>query len=124
MSDRVRTLVRSFASGEEEGCSAWSSGRRSGSLRGLRVSRSPEISRRTGLHRKTIRTALAAAEPPKYSRLAAGSVLDPFRNWICDQHAIDPRIQSQRLGERPASWAMRAASPCLMTMSGSFGRGS
>ena len=27
-----------------------------------------EISRRTGLHRKTIRRALAAAAPPAYSR--------------------------------------------------------
>jgi transposase len=58
-----------------------------------------EISRRTGLHRKTVRRALAAAEPPKYSRPAAGSKLDPFRDWVCEQLAVDPRIQSQRLRE-------------------------
>ena len=58
-----------------------------------------EISRRTGLHRKTVRRALAAAEPPKYSRPAGGSKLDPFRDWICEQLRADPRIQSQRLRE-------------------------
>jgi transposase len=58
-----------------------------------------EISKRTGLHRKTIRRALAAAEPPKYSRPAGGSKLDPFKDWICEQLRVDPRIQSQRLRE-------------------------
>jgi transposase len=58
-----------------------------------------EISRRTGLHRKTIRRALAAVEPPRYSRPAGGSKLDPFKDWICEQLAVDPRIQSQRLRE-------------------------
>lgn len=58
-----------------------------------------EISRRTGLHRKTVRRALAAAEPPKYARAVTGSKLDPFREWICEQLQADPRIQSQRLRE-------------------------
>ena len=58
-----------------------------------------EISRRTGLHRKTVRRALAAVEPPKYERKPVGSKLDPFRDWICEQLAVDPRIQSQRLRE-------------------------
>jgi transposase len=58
-----------------------------------------EISKRTGLHRKTIRRALAAAEPPKYSRPTGGSKLDPFKDWICEQLQADPRIQSQRLRE-------------------------
>jgi transposase len=58
-----------------------------------------EISRRTGLHRKTIRRALVAPEPPRYSRPAGGSKLDPVKDWICDQLAVDPRIQSQRLRE-------------------------
>ena len=58
-----------------------------------------EISKRTGLHRKTIRRALAAGEPPKYSRSRSGSKLDPFRDWVCEQLAADPRIQSQRLRE-------------------------
>jgi len=58
-----------------------------------------EISRRLGLHRKTIRRALAATEPPKYSRPAAGSKLDPFKGWVCEQLEAEPRIQSQRLRE-------------------------
>ena len=40
-----------------------------------------EISRRTGLHRKTIRRALASTDPPRYS--AGGSKADPFKDWIC-----------------------------------------
>ena len=51
-----------------------------------------EISNRTGLHRKTIRRALAAETPPKYVRAAAGSKLDPFREWLCEQLQADPRI--------------------------------
>lgn len=42
---------------------------------------------------------MAAAEPPRYSRAAGGSKVDPFKGWICEQLAADPRIQSQRLRE-------------------------
>jgi transposase len=58
-----------------------------------------EISRRTGLHRKTVRRALAASAPPRYARASAGSKLDPFKDWICEQLQADPRIESQRLRE-------------------------
>ncbi len=58
-----------------------------------------EISRRTGLHRKTVRRALAAVVPPKYERKTTGSKLDPFKDWICEELCADPRIQSQRLRE-------------------------
>lgn len=58
-----------------------------------------EISKRTGLHRKTIRRALAAVVPPRYVRVSAGSKLDPFREWICEQLREDPGIQSLRLRE-------------------------
>ncbi len=58
-----------------------------------------EISRRTGLHRDTVARLSAALEPPKYQRKAAGSKLDPFKDWICVQLAADPRIESQRLRE-------------------------
>jgi transposase len=58
-----------------------------------------EISKRSGLHRKTIRRALAASVPPRYARAPAASKLDPFKDWICEQLAADPRIQSQRLRE-------------------------
>jgi transposase len=58
-----------------------------------------EISRRTGLHRKTVRRALAAETPPKYSRVLAASKLDPFKDWICERLRADPSIQSLRLRE-------------------------
>jgi transposase len=58
-----------------------------------------EISRRTGLHRETIRRALAAETPPKYSRPRAASKLDPFKDWVCEQLREDPRVQSLRLRE-------------------------
>jgi transposase len=58
-----------------------------------------EISRRTGLHRKTIRRALAAEQPPRYSRAAAASKLDPFKDWICEQLHEEPSIPSLRLRE-------------------------
>jgi transposase len=58
-----------------------------------------EINWRTGLHRKTIRRALAAETPPRYSRAPATSKLDPFKDWICEQLRSDPSIQSLRLRE-------------------------
>lgn len=58
-----------------------------------------EISRRTGLHRRTIRRALASEEPPRYVRAPAPSKLDPFKDWVCEQLRADPRIPSQRLRE-------------------------
>jgi transposase len=58
-----------------------------------------EISRRTGLHRNTVKRLLAAPMPPRYQRRPAGSKLDPFKDWICEQLAVEPRIQSQRLRE-------------------------
>ena len=58
-----------------------------------------EIGWRTGLHRKTIRRILGSDAPPRYGRPPAGSKLDPFRDWICEQLRVDPRIPSQRLRE-------------------------
>ena len=58
-----------------------------------------EISRRTGLHRDTVAGLLAAPAPPRYQRRAAGSRLDPFKDWVCEQLRADPRIESQRLRE-------------------------
>jgi transposase len=58
-----------------------------------------EISRRTGLHRKTVRRSLAAGVPPKYSRPETVSKVDPFKEWVCEQLRVDPRIASQRLRE-------------------------
>jgi transposase len=61
-----------------------------------------EISKRLGLHRKTIRRALAAQAPPRYVRAPAGSKLDPFKDWICERLREDPSIQSLRLREMAA----------------------
>ena len=66
-----------------------------------------EISKRTGLHRKTIRRALAAETPPAYSRPAGVSKLDPFRDWVCEQLRADPGIQSLRLREMAAELGYR-----------------
>jgi transposase len=60
------------------------------------------ISKRTGLHRRTIRRALAAEVPPKYVRAPAGSKLDPFKEWLCEQLQADPSIPSLRLREMAA----------------------
>jgi transposase len=57
------------------------------------------ISRRTGLARDTVSRLLAASEPPKYVRAPAGSVLDPFKDWICEQLDDDATTTSQRLRE-------------------------
>ena len=99
MSGRPLTLDRSIAIGEEEGLvgvEQWAEIRRMHRVDGLS---GREISRRTGLARDTVARLLAASEPPKYERKSAGSKLDPFKGWICEQLAADPRIQSQRLRE-------------------------
>ena len=58
-----------------------------------------EIGRRRGLHRKTIRRALAAETPPRYARAPTESKLGPFKDWVCDQLQVDRTIQSLRLRE-------------------------
>ena len=90
------TLVGSIAIGEEEGLvgvELWAEVRRMHRVDGLS---GREISRRTGLARETVARLLAAREPPRYQRESAGSKLDPFKGWICERLAEDPRIQSQR----------------------------
>jgi hypothetical protein len=37
--------------------------------------------------------------PPRYVRTPAGSKLDPFKEWICEQLRAEPTLQSQRLRE-------------------------
>jgi transposase len=58
-----------------------------------------EISRRTGVHRETIRRALAADAPPRYERAPVPSKLDPFKPWIEEQLGTDPEIPAKRLRE-------------------------
>ncbi len=57
------------------------------------------IHRLTGVHRDTITRALESETPPKYSRVPAGSKLDPFKPWVCEQLSADAAIPSQRLRE-------------------------
>jgi transposase len=58
-----------------------------------------EISRRMGLHRETIRRALAADAPPRYERAPVPSKLDPFKPWLEEQLRVDPELPSKRLRE-------------------------
>jgi Mu transposase, C-terminal domain len=78
------------------GVEQWAEIRRLHRVEGVSIR---EISRRMGMHRKTIRKALAGVEPPRYSRPAAASKLDPFKDWICEQLTAEPRIPSKRLRE-------------------------
>jgi transposase len=58
-----------------------------------------EIRRRTGLHRDTIRRAIAAEEPPVYRRAAKGSKLDEFKPEIHRLLGEDPKLPGQRVRE-------------------------
>jgi Mu transposase, C-terminal domain len=61
-----------------------------------------EVARLMGLARDTVAKAVASETPPRYSRAPAGSVLDRFKDWICEQLREDPTIPSQRLRELAA----------------------
>ena len=58
-----------------------------------------EIHRRTGLHRDTIRNAIASDRPPRYERTPAGSKLDTFKDEICRLLLRDPELPGQRVRE-------------------------
>jgi transposase len=58
-----------------------------------------EIARRTGLHRDTIRRALAGEEPPRYRRPPRPSKLDPFKDEIERLLRCDARIPGKRVRE-------------------------
>ncbi len=58
-----------------------------------------DIHRLTGLHRATIRRALASDDPPHYRRAPGPSKLDPLKPWIEEQLQADPGIPSKRLRE-------------------------
>jgi hypothetical protein len=57
------------------------------------------IHKLTGVHRDTITRAIESDVPPRYARAPAGSKLDPFKEWVCEQLREDPSIQAQRLRE-------------------------
>ncbi|MGZ6693526.1 MAG: hypothetical protein ACXVHQ_39795 [Solirubrobacteraceae bacterium] len=58
-----------------------------------------EVAARLGLARDTVAKAVHSETPPRYLRVPAGSKLDPFKDWVCEQLRGDPTIQSQRLRE-------------------------
>src|ERR671923_1072120 len=59
-----------------------------------------EIHRRTGVHRDTIRKALASSEPPSYGpRAARASKLDPFVAVIEELLADEPSLSGVRVRE-------------------------
>jgi transposase len=74
----------------------WAEIRRMRFVEGLAIR---EIRRRTGLHRDTIRRALASSTPPRYARPGRGSKLDGFREEIHGLLRGDPVIESQRIRE-------------------------
>lgn len=59
-----------------------------------------EIHRRTGVHRDTIRKAVAASGPPRYGpRPRRASKLDPFVGRICELLEDDPTLSGVRIRE-------------------------
>jgi len=82
----------------------WAEIRRLGLVEGLSVR---EIARRSGRHRDTVRAALSSSEPPRYSRPAKGSKLDPFKDEVHRLLRADARIPSQRIRELLAEQGYR-----------------
>jgi transposase len=85
-----------FGRTEVVGVEQWAEVRRLHFVRGLSIR---EISRRTGLHRETIRSALRNDQQPRYARAPAGSKLDPFRDEIHRLLKEDPKLPGQRVRE-------------------------
>ena len=93
------TLAGSEWFGEEErvvGVQQWAEIRRLVLVEG-RSQR--EVALRMGVARDTVARAVRSETPPRYSRMPAGSKLDPFKDWICEQLQADPKVPSQRLRE-------------------------
>jgi transposase len=78
------------------GVEQWAEVRRMKRVEGLSAR---EITRRTGLARDTVSRLLAAEVPPSYARSPAGSIVDPFKELICEELKADPKVPSQRLRE-------------------------
>ena len=78
------------------GVEQWAEVRRLHFVRGLSIR---EIHRQTGLHRETIRRAIASDVPPVYRRERAGSKLDAFRDEIHRLLKDDPRLPGVRVRE-------------------------
>jgi transposase len=85
------------------GVEQWAEIRRLYFVRGLSIR---EISRRTGLHRDTIRRAISSEVPPAYSRATKGSKLDLFKDEIQRLLHEDSAMPGVRIGEllEPLGW--------------------
>jgi transposase len=78
------------------GVEQWAEIRRLHFVKGLGIR---EIHRRTGLHRETIRRAIASDGPPIYERARAGSKLDAFKDEIHRLLAQEPKLPGVRVRE-------------------------
>jgi transposase len=78
------------------GVEGWAELRREHFVRGVSIK---ELARRTGMSRNTIRAALRASAPPRYSRPAAASKLDPFKDEIHRLLKADSKLPGQRIRE-------------------------
>lgn len=62
------------------------------------------ISRRLGIHRRTVRHALSCERPPKRASLTRGSIIDEHRGWLLAKLQQFPELTASRLfyllGER------------------------
>jgi transposase len=85
------------------GVEQWAELRREHFVRGVSIK---ELSRRTGLSRNTVRAALRASVPPRYSCGSRGSKLDPFKAEIQRLLGEDPALPGVRVGEllEPLGW--------------------
>lgn len=99
MSGWALTLAGSVWIGEEErvvGVQQWAEIRRLVLVEGCSQR---EVATRMGLARDTVARAVHSETPPRYRRARAGSKLDSFKDWICEQLRESPTIQAQRLRE-------------------------
>ncbi|MGD9737758.1 MAG: IS21 family transposase [Solirubrobacterales bacterium] len=78
------------------GVEQWAEIRRMHLIDGISIR---EIHRRTGLHRETIRRALATERPPAYRRAKGASKLDPFKEEIERLLRADHRLPGTRVRE-------------------------
>src|SRR3954452_18125156 len=81
-----------------------------------------EIARRTGRDRNTIRSALRSATALKYSRPAAGSKLDPFKDEIHRLLKADAKLSGQRVRELIAPLGFDDGKTIVMTTCARCGR--
>ena len=55
------------------------------------------IARRLGIHRRTVREALAVNRPPVASRSRRGSIIDPYRGWLLGKLQQYPELSATAL---------------------------